>query len=139
MQRYVEWFESLTLSSLDDLESIMTDDVYFSDPFNSVFGLSDTRRIFEDMFDILDSPRFRVTHSAMTDSEPNTALMRWEMDATTSNNKQPVNIVGMSEIYFSEDGRVSKHIDHWDAGRQFYEKLPIFGWLVRKVRSRMAA
>lgn len=139
LQRYVDWFEALTPDSLDDLESIMTDDVHFSDPFNFVTGLKETRKVFDDMFDMLDSLRFRITHSAMTDSDPAAALIRWEMDAISRKGKEPVRIIGMSEVYFSADGRVRIHIDHWDAGRQFYEKLPVIGWLVRKIRSRMEA
>ena len=139
LQRYVDWFESLSLSSPDDLHTIMTNDVHFSDPFNSVTGLDDTRKIFEDMFNMLDSTRFRITHAAMAESEPPAALLRWEMDAVSRKSKEPIRIVGMSEVYFSDDGRVRVHIDHWDAGRQFYEKLPLIGWLVRTIRSRMAA
>lgn len=48
-------------------------------------------------------------------------------------------IVGMSEIYFANDGLFRVHVDHWDAGRQLYERLPVLGWLVKKIRSRIAA
>jgi len=117
----------------------MTDDVHFSDPFNSVSCLDDTRKVFEDMFDMLDSTRFRITHAAMADSEPPAALLRWEMNAVSRKAEEPIRIIGMSEIYFAEDGRVRAHIDHWDAGQQFYERLPLIGWLLRKIRLRMAA
>jgi ketosteroid isomerase-like protein len=46
----------MTRASLGDLGAVMTDDVQFSDPFNSVLGLNKTRKIFADMFDMLESP-----------------------------------------------------------------------------------
>jgi len=137
--QYVEFFENMTLGSLGDLSAVMTDDVQFSDPFNSVLGLNKTRKIFADMFDMLESPRFRVTHAAMTESDPGTGLLRWEMEANQKHNNEPLRIVGMSEIHFAADGRVTRHIDHWDAGQQVYEKLPVIGWLVRKIRKRLEA
>jgi steroid delta-isomerase len=46
-------------------------------------------------------------------------------------------ITGMSEIHFAPDGRISEHIDHWDSGGQFYERIPVLGWLIRLVRKRL--
>ena len=40
-------------------------------------------------------------------------------------------------VKFAPDGRISEHIDHWDAAAQFYERIPVLGWLIRKVRRRL--
>jgi hypothetical protein len=45
----------------------------------------------------------------------------------------------MSEVQFDEAGSVRAHIDHWDAAGQLYEKLPVIGWILRRIRARLAA
>jgi hypothetical protein len=44
----------------------------------------------------------------------------------------------MSEVAFGADGRALSHIDHWDAGGQFYARLPVLGTLIRLVKRRLA-
>ena len=118
LQRYTEFFERLNADNLRDLVSVMTEDVHFVDPFNDVHGIEPTEKVFRHMYQNLHNPQFKVTHAAMTsDAEP-CGLIRWELDALLKG--KPYKIVGMSEISFAADGRVSSHIDHWDAARQFY-------------------
>jgi len=45
----------------------------------------------------------------------------------------------MSELTFDSDGKVARHVDHWDAGKEFYEKLPLLGGVLRAIRRRVAA
>lgn len=136
LQRYTEFFEQLSPDSLNRLASVMTEDIHFVDPFNDVTGLEQVEEIFRHMFSSLDNPSFVVTHAAMSGGPEPRGLIRWELNSVLKG--QPYNIVGMSEIRFADDGRVKSHIDHWDAAKQFYERLPIVGWLLRMIRSRMA-
>jgi len=136
LKRYTEFFEQLTPDGLDRLSSVMSDDIHFVDPFNDVSGLPQVETIFRDMFSLLQEPKFRVTHAAMTGGRTPRGLIRWEMSSTLRG--RSFEIVGMSEIGFAPDGRVSEHIDHWDAGRQFYEQLPVLGWILRTIRRQMA-
>lgn len=46
-------------------------------------------------------------------------------------------VEGVSEVHLDADGKVTVHIDHWDSGAQFYARLPLIGWLVRRVRRRL--
>ena len=46
-------------------------------------------------------------------------------------------IHGASYIRFDAAGKVELHRDYWDAGEELYEKLPVFGALVRWVRRKM--
>ena len=135
LQRYTEFFEQLSPESLNRLDSVMTDDVHFVDPFNDVTGLKQVEKIFRHMFSSLDNPNFVVTHTAMSGGPESKGLIRWELNSMLKG--RPYSIVGMSEIGFADDGRVKSHIDHWDAAKQFYERLPVIGWVLRMIRSRM--
>ncbi|SVD08167.1 uncharacterized protein METZ01_LOCUS361021 [marine metagenome] len=135
LQRYAEFFERLSSGRLNQLASVMTEDIRFVDPFNDVNGLKQVEKIFRNMFGSLNNPTFTVTHSAMAGNLEPRGLIRWELHSVVKG--LPYIIVGMSEVCFADDGRVKSHVDHWDAAKQFYEHLPIVGWLLRMIRVRM--
>jgi steroid delta-isomerase len=136
LKRYAEFFESLTADRLASFDRVMTDDVRFTDPFNSVQGLERVRGVFADMYTQMSDARFTVTHAAM--AEDGSGLLRWELDGRMQRNGESWHVEGMSHVRFAPDGRVCEHIDHWDAARQFYERLPVIGWLLRRIRARVA-
>ena len=137
LQRYIDFFEDLREDRLDRLSDVMTDDVHFVDPFNDVTGLDKVRDIFKHMFRHLESPKFNVTLAASVPGSSRAGLLRWELTAIAKRGggREPLRINGMSEVYLAADGRIHEHIDHWDAGRQFYERIPLLGLLLRLVRA----
>jgi steroid delta-isomerase len=138
LQRYIHFFEGLTPDKLERLSEVMTDDVHFVDPFNDVVGTDKVRLIFEHMFRTLESPRFCVTHAASVAGPGRSALLRWELHAhLKTRSATSMHITGMSEIHLAEDGRVREHIDHWDSGQQFYERIPLIGWVLRRIRGTL--
>ena len=132
-ERYRRYLETLSPDTLGDLAEYVTDDVRFCDPFNDVRGVDAMGRVFRHMFESVKDIRFRVHHMAM-DGE--TCLMDWTFEGRLSGRFWVFD--GTSVVTFSADGRVSDHIDHWDAGANFYERLPIIGWLLSRVRRRLA-
>jgi len=132
--RYIAFIETMTLRDVDRLPEVVTEDVHFADPFNDVVGLPAFTRVFRAMFKDLDNVGFRVTHRAF---DGDVCFLRWVFTARVKALRADWEIVGMSELRFAPDGRVRDHIDHWDAGRNFHERLPGLGWIVRGLR-RMA-
>ncbi|KAA5606087.1 nuclear transport factor 2 family protein [Roseospira marina] len=132
--RYVAFFEALTPEALDTLGGVVTEDVHFVDPFNDTVGQDALRRVFLRMYADTQDPCFRVTHRAFDGS---VCFLRWVFTARVRRLGAVWRIEGVSELRFAPDGRVCEHVDHWDAGRQFYERLPGLGWLLRRVRRRL--
>ena len=132
--RYRQYLETLTPETLASLPEYVHPDVRFRDPFNDVHGADAMARIFQDMFDNVGDVFFRIHH--MT-GKGNTCLMAWRFQATLRG--KPWEFDGTSVITFAPDDRVAEHIDHWDAAGNFYEHLPIIGWLLRALRRRVAA
>ena len=135
LRSYADFFETLDRDSLTRLSEVMTEDIRFKDPFNDVTGIEDTAKIFSHMFENLGDPRFSVTDFAIASGDPSRGFLLWQLTATLRN--KPYRISGMSEVRISADGRISLHIDHWDAAQQFYEHLPLVGGLLRTIRSRL--
>ena len=139
LSAYVDYFEGLSPGTLADMGRVMTEDVYFADPFNDVSGLDATRKIFAHMFRDLDDARFTVTQAAVSELDADAGLLRWRLNATVKKSGNALSIEGMSEIRFAADGRVCEHVDHWDAGRQIYEQVPLLGAILRRIRARLSA
>ena len=131
--RYRRYLEDLSSATLGDLETYVTADVRFKDPFNDVRGVDAMRRIFQHMFENVQDVKFRAQDMA---SEGPMCFMSWRFEGKLRGN--PWAFDGASIIRFAEDGRVTEHIDHWDAGGDFYERLPIIGSLLAFLRRRLA-
>ena len=138
--RYVVALESLNPENIDILVTLVAEDVVFFDPFNDTQGKKAFHKIFSDMLLKMKSHDFHVTQTAI--SAPvegvSIAFLKWELDAVISKSLGGSwHVKGCSEIHFSPQGLVTAHIDFWDVGRDFYEKIPIFGKLVRFIRGRL--
>lgn len=135
LETYARFFEELTKANAGGLARLAIPDVRFKDPFNDFRDRHRLIRLFTHMFDKLDDPRFVVRDQAMGSSA---AYLRWTFTFRVKGRPQVWSIDGMSEVMFDEAGLVTSHVDHWDAGEQFYEKLPVLGALMRVVKRRMA-
>ena len=130
--RWVSFFSELEVNgvpSLEQLSSIAIDDVRFCDPFNDVHGVESLQHVFEHTLRHVRSVSFSVHETAWTGR---TAYVRWTM---TGNVKVigEWRVEGVSEIIFADDGKITSHTDHWDAATQFYARLPVIGWPLRRV------
>lgn len=132
---YAAFFETLTPETLPQLRDLCAPDVRFRDPFNDVTGAAHMESIFRDMFRPLVAPRFAVTHWAVSGE---TAYLRWTMTFRRTSGGRLWTIEGVSEVRFDAAGRVVAHIDHWDAAGQLYERLPLIGALLRRIRRRLS-
>ena len=133
-QRYRDYLESLTPETLVNLSDHVTEDVRFKDPFNDVRGVDAMARVFRHMFENVRDIRFEV-HQAMMEDE--ICLMQWRFQGRLWCG--PWTFDGTSALRFAPDGRVAEHIDYWDAAGNFYERLPVIGWLLSWLRRRLSA
>ncbi|MGR8918237.1 MAG: nuclear transport factor 2 family protein [Gammaproteobacteria bacterium] len=141
LDRYVHTLESFSADELDALLGLVTSDVRFRDPFNDVRGKSAFRRIFSDMAEQLDAIDFDVTERAWTRrrADGGVALIRWDLSARLVRlGQREWRVSGCSELHFTEDGRLMAHLDYWDAAGAFYERLPLLGAVLRRLRRRLA-
>lgn len=128
---YRKAFEDLTPKTLDHLVALTAPDIIFTDPFNTVHGQDEFRRVFSHMFDTCDNPQFIVSDIA-PGSEA--IYMRWTMTGQIRGYKNHMlSLDGMSEIHVNENGLVTKHIDHWDSASQLLQTLPYIGWITRRI------
>ncbi len=136
LARWANMFETLTPDTVQDLRPLCVQDVRFRDPFNDVRGVDMLVRVFEDMFATCDDPHFVILDTALGDRA---GYIKWTFEFKPRRFPGPVwRIEGMSEIQIDGEGRVTAHLDHWDASSQFYARLPVLRSLIGLVRRRLA-
>jgi steroid delta-isomerase len=132
--RYRRYLENLTPETLGSIGEFVAEDVRFKDPFNDVRGIAHMTLVFRHMFDNVDDIRFTVDYMA-TDGDM--CLMTWRFEGVLRGEAWCFD--GASAVTFDRTGLVIEHIDHWDAARDFYERLPVIGRLLVWFRRRLAA
>ena len=133
LERYVAVMEALRADNLASLDTVLTPEARFVDPFNDVCGVAAIRAVFAHGFRQCPGMRFSVAARAV---DGHRGLLRWRMtcDARTGG----LAVEGMAELTLAPDGRVAEHVDYWDPAAQLYERVPVLGWLMRRIRRRLA-
>lgn len=156
LAHYANAFESMTAETYHSLLSpLLADNVYFQDPFNELHGKENTFKVFEHMYQTLHQPKFLITHCALcnrrhqatwdtsieTPAEENpevAGLILWEFRFALNASKPEIIFSGTTKVTFNQQGLIQSHIDYWDAGKEVYGKVPLLGWMIQKVRNKLA-
>lgn len=133
LHAFVRFFEHLRVEDLERLSEVYTSDILFSDPFHHVVGIEALHGIFVRMFETFDTAKFTVLEVGETD---NGALILWRFVYVFKGEEG--HFEGTSHLIFDESGKVSTHIDYWDAS-PIFEKVPLLGTLLRFVRRKIAS
>jgi steroid delta-isomerase len=129
----MEWFETLTVTSLNEIETIYAEQATFRDPFNDVSGVHSIHAIYAHMFKNLEAPRFVMTSVIEQDRA---VFVGWQF--LFGWRARQFDIPGATQFYLGENGLIQKHQDYWDVAEGLYEKLPVLGLILRRLRLAMA-
>ncbi|MBL8698756.1 MAG: nuclear transport factor 2 family protein [Alphaproteobacteria bacterium] len=130
---YARFYETLSPATLPGIAALLAPNARFKDPFNDVRGADRIVRLLATMYEH-GTPRFEVIDQAVSERA---GYLLWRYTSDPGGGRAPWVIDGMTELRFDADGRVLEHVDHWDAAGQFYEKLPVVGWLIRRIKRRL--
>ena len=130
---YARFYETLSPATLPAIADLLAPGVRFKDPFNDVRGVPQVIKLLTMMYDH-GTPRFEVLDQAVSERA---GYLLWRYTSDPGGGKPVWVIDGMTELRFDAEGRVLEHVDHWDASSQFYERLPLIGWLIRRVKARL--
>ena len=125
----IDWFEHLSPESLTAIDRFYHPHCYFKDPFNELQQRAALQQLFARMFVSLQQPRFVVTDHL---SQGDAVFMVWQFHFYYR--QRPCLINGSSHLKFDADGLVHYHRDYWDAAEELYEKLPVLGFVLRKLK-----
>ena len=127
LQKYINNFERLQDDKIDDLLSIVSENFIFEDPFQKIKGKNEFKALLKNMFRMLKKPKFKIT---MVYEHKLVNFVKWSFSCEFL--KKTISFSGISEIYI-RGKLVTKHVDYWDSGRNFYSHLPIIGSIFRRI------
>ena len=119
--------------TLPELLKYVSADVHFQDPFNDVHGIDAMAEIFRHMFELVGPVRFTVYQAQ---AACRVGLFSWRFEGQLFGKPWVFN--GTSVVTFDDNGLIVTHTDYWDAAQNFYERLPLIGWLFAWLRRRLA-
>ena len=73
---YAQAFATLTPDSVDQLCDLVSEQIYFSDPFNQITGKAGFRMVFDHMYTTCKDPAFDITDIAHSQ---HASYLRWRM------------------------------------------------------------
>ena len=128
---YARFFAEMTPETLDNMKHLLADDAVFTDPFNTLHGPDAFVAIFTHMYAVMKNPRFDILDVAVSEKA---GFIKWRMTGELRSRPSfQFDLTGMSEVQFNNAGLVTAHLDHWDSAHQLLAKLPVIGWLVRRL------
>lgn len=145
LTRYIEFMTALSAARLAELPQVVTDDMIFRDPFNDLRGREAFAHCLREMLAQIGELKIEVSHvgplvaTGVEPDAPARYVLRWTFGGRLRElGDRPWAVTGLSEVWLAGDGRVSAHIDYWDAARGLYETLPVIGALLRWLRRKLA-
>ena len=129
INKYKNAFENLEVTNINSLLNLVDDSVVFEDPFNRIIGKNKLRELFLEMFKKLQQPKFKVLNIFY---KQNLAIIKWNFSCKIF--RKDISFDGFSEVTV-KNGKIKKHLDFWDSGKNFYTQVPILGRIFKKIHN----
>jgi hypothetical protein len=134
--KLTHFFETLhSKTPIENFRNIYDENVTFKDPFNEVEDIASVYKIFVHMYQNLDNPRFVINEYV---DKKNIIYVKWDFLFAFKGKKDENSFEGVSRLVVNEQGKVTSHIDYWDAAEHMYEKMPLVGSLLRFIKRKIA-
>ena len=133
----VNW--SFNTLNKDNYSQVVDDfyheDLEFADPIEKIKGRDAMKQYYGNMYKNVKEIKFDFSEMV---TQGDTVVGVWVMTLKTDglNDGEPFQVEGNSVIRF-KDGKAIYHRDYFDMGAFIYEKIPVVGWMVRKVKSKL--
>ena len=137
LSNFVDIYQKLTTNNLELLANIYHTDVTFIDPLHHLEGIDNLYQYFDRLYQNLFTCKFSIDNVIFNGDE---AAIYWTM--TYQHNKlnsgKRVTVYGSSHIK-GYGGKVIYHRDYLDLGSMIYEHIPLFGQLVKWVKTKVGS
>ena len=135
-QRIEKAFNDLNLNNLDSLDIFYDENIEFSDPIVKVKGLKAAKNYYAHVYKNVIQIKFEFKQ---IHNDQDHYFAKWIMHLQVKglNSQKPYSVEGLSELKFGNNNKVIYHRDYLDIGAMVYERLPVFGKVVQKIKSML--
>lgn len=115
---------------------VYASDAYLNDTLTTQHGAAAIQAYFIKTSESLKSST--VTIDDISRSGEN-HYVRWTMVVASPalSHGESVHSIGISQVRFNEEGKVTFHQDFWDSGQNFYGKLPVAGGIISFIKKKL--
>ena len=138
--RFTQFYADLANVDIDELDNVYHEQILFKDPIASHSGIESVKAYFAHLLDSTSSCKFDIHHffeNASGDS-PYDFTVEWTMHLTLNNQSSSISVNGVSLLTLKDD-RVVYHRDYYDMGEMVYEHGPILGFVIKKIKGKLAS
>ncbi len=136
--RFMSLFGDMAVNGSDEdiIRSLYADEFYFNDTFKTIRELDELIIYFDETAANVHSIDVELLDVVAGQDD---YYLRWVMDMHFEAGGRDIHSrsIGVTQLRFDADGRIILHQDYWDGAEAFYRHLPVVGYLVRKVQSRL--
>jgi hypothetical protein len=137
LDRFAQFFGNLNERNVrENLRKTYADKLYFNDTLKEISDVDALEHYLLDTAANVESCTVTI-HDVV--SKNGDYYVRWEMFITFKKFRkgevQPS--IGITHLRFDKDGRIVFHQDYWDAAANLFEKVPVVGWMIRKIKKRL--
>jgi hypothetical protein len=131
-------FKNLNKDNLQLIEEFYDKDVKFIDPIGEIIGSQKIKKYYENMYKNVKVIRFEFSETL---EENQTVVAFWSMYLETEklNSGKGFTIEGNSIIRFNPEGKAVYHRDYFDLGAFIYERIPVLGFVIEKIKKNLEA
>ncbi len=139
IDRFCDLYRDLGILEPDQLHALYDEDVVFQDPLTTHTGIESLKTYFSKLLEHTESCKFDIENIAHCEGNPNQidCVITWTMSLVISKRPTPITLTGVTLLRICND-RITYHRDYYDVGEMVYEHVPVLGWLIRKIKQRLA-
>lgn len=140
LNHFKQYYEEFDQRSIDELDQFYSQEVRFSDPIHTLYGISALKAYFIESSSALTYCRFEFVEECVSD---NKAWYQWVMyyqHPRLAKGKK-LSVSGVSLIAFSntETGvKISSHEDFYDVATMLYQHIPVLGGIIAWIKNKMS-
>ncbi|WP_108447024.1 nuclear transport factor 2 family protein [Halomonas denitrificans] len=136
LEAFCAFFNKLDKTCTNRLSEVYTAEVSFTDPLHHIEGIEALEGYFQNLYDNVTSCRFNFHERWQQEDK---AFVTWtlHLEHPRLDGGRGIEVEGCSHLNFATDGRVARHRDYFDAGALLYERLPLLGGVIRRVKRQL--
>lgn len=143
IERFCKIYTDICQISPDDLEDIYASDITFIDPITVHRGIDEVKDYFSNLLTQAESCKFDIADIFQCSGQKSqsqfevTHVINWTMTLVLKNKTKKITLDGTTQLGVADD-IIIYHKDYYDLGEMVYEHVPILGFIIKKIKGKLA-
>lgn len=143
IERFCKIYTDICQISPDDLEDIYASNIKFIDPITMHSGIDEVKSYFSNLLTQAETCKFDIadilycSQQAAHSQSKVTHVVNWTMTLVLKNNSKKITLDGTTQLGVADD-IIIYHKDYYDLGEMVYEHVPILGFIIKKIKGKLA-